>query len=274
MILQICPSLIVVSPNYPRKKPGQTHIESFAESIRAIGITTPIEVFKSNSEFILCDGLRRLLAALYLGYEKVPVLITEETSDLHKIELQTFVKFASSIHLSPIEEAISLHYLLTQYDYSHSELSVVCGWGEASRLRITRKLSLLSLTNDVQELVHSGELSETHGHMLSKVSDAGKQQSLANRCISEDLSSRQLKQLIDGSLVERAPRVEVPEEMLLAEKKLSGIFSARTSIKPKADGSVDITISCKDLMEFSQLLNRVDGIKQNQESSPTMQTNQ
>jgi len=274
MILQINPSLIIVGPNYPRKKPGQTHIEAFAESIRSIGITTPIEVFKSNSEFILCDGLRRLLAALYLGYEQVPVLVTEETSDLRKIELQTFVKFASSIHLSPIEEAVSINYLLTQHNYSHTELSVVCGWGESSRLRITRKLSLLSLSNDVQELVHSGELSETHGHMLSKVSDIGQQQSLASRCISEELSSRQLKQLIEGLSAERAPRVEVPEKMLLAEKKLSEIFSARTSIKPKADGSVDITISCKDLMEFSQLLNRVDGIKLNQETTASMQIHQ
>jgi ParB family chromosome partitioning protein len=106
-------------------------------------------------------------------------------------------------NLSSIEEAISLHDILSKTGWSQSELSRRMGRSQAS---VANKLRLLRLDPEVQGLVMSGKLGERQARSLLSLS-AEDQRALAQKAVDEELSARALETLAESwNSKPRAPR--------------------------------------------------------------------
>jgi ParB family chromosome partitioning protein len=91
------------------------------------------------------------------------------------------------VQLNPLEEAAAYQQLLEEFAVTHEELASRIG---RSRPVITNTIRLLKLPIAVQRRVAAGVLSSGHARALLGLEDAGQQEELAARVVSEGLSVR------------------------------------------------------------------------------------
>jgi hypothetical protein len=71
--------LLFPNPGNPRKKFDEEELEKLTESIRQIGILSPLIVMKAGKGYRIVAGERRWRAALAAGLDEVPVIVRELT---------------------------------------------------------------------------------------------------------------------------------------------------------------------------------------------------
>lgn len=80
-----------------------------------------------------------------------------------------------------------------------------------SRPAVANLLRLLTLPEEIQQFVRSGELSAGHARVLAGIESAERQLSLAQRVLRDGLSVRELEKL--ASLPEVIPSPKVPRTL-------------------------------------------------------------
>ncbi|MBN2409131.1 MAG: ParB N-terminal domain-containing protein [Candidatus Aminicenantes bacterium] len=79
-------------------------LEHLMRSIRQEGLVSPPVVCRSGRRYVLVTGWKRALACRALGFRKLPVLITEETNELHLLRL-AFSENGATREFSLLEKA-------------------------------------------------------------------------------------------------------------------------------------------------------------------------
>ncbi len=141
-------------------------LSDLVESIRDFGVLTPVTVTPkaSSSGWRLVAGHRRTAAAEEAGLETVPALVhTAEGADERL--LATLVENLQRLDLDPVEEAGGYRSL------------VDAGWSQAevarrvrrSRGHVSRRLRILTLPDEVQEMVAEGTVTVEHAYTLSRL---------------------------------------------------------------------------------------------------------
>ena len=95
--------------------------------------------------------------------------------------------------MNSIEEALAYKKLINDFNLTQEELSKRIG---KSRVTITNTLRLLNLSEDVQQYIIEGVISEGHGRALLGITDSKVQCELAQNVIDDKLSVRELELLI------------------------------------------------------------------------------
>ena len=144
-------------------------LTDLAESIRDVGVLTPVTVTPKGSDgWYLVAGHRRVAAASSVGLETVPALVhTAGTAD--ERTLATLLENLQRLDLDPVEEA-----------YGYRRL-VDAGWSQAevsrrvrrSRGHVSKRLRLLGLPDEVQEMVSAGEVTVEHAYVVSRLAEKG-----------------------------------------------------------------------------------------------------
>ena len=81
-VMEIPISNIVPNPYQPRRVFSQSALEELSESIKVYGILQPITVrSKSNDEYELVAGERRLRASKLAGLETIPAIINNMSDE-------------------------------------------------------------------------------------------------------------------------------------------------------------------------------------------------
>ena len=155
-----------------RKDITKDSLSSLIESIKDKGILQPLLVRSNGEKFDLLDGYRRFNAAKYAELKEVPVISIEVDKD-DRIEYQLVANLQRK-DLNAIDEAFA--YKALGDDFSVKDIVVITGRAE---YRIRRILALLTLCNEVQEMIKKGEISEEHGFVLTRLSDPKFQKMLA-----------------------------------------------------------------------------------------------
>ena len=130
-------------------------VEDLKDSIQAVGMQTPVGVSLSpDNTPVLVYGFRRLEAMRQLGAEFITARVIEDSdpSHLYLLNLQENV---TRKNLSPIEEAQAIQRLLDMGRVAE-EFAPALGW---SKTLITQRLSLLDLSDRVQDALHDDALS-------------------------------------------------------------------------------------------------------------------
>lgn len=185
--------LAAISPNtrQPRETFGEGGLAALADSIREVGVLQPIVVRRREDGYELVAGERRLRAAKLAGLATIPAVIrdTDDTDSLREAIIE-------NIHredLSPLEQAAAFQELLEDLGASHDELAERLGY---SRSHVTNTIRLLQLAPAVQRLVGEGRLSAGHARALLALEDPEGQEALALRVAAEELSVRQVEDLV------------------------------------------------------------------------------
>lgn len=184
-------NLIKSNEEQPRKSFDDEKIMELSESIKSNGIIQPLILKKDKNEYIIVAGERRWRAAKLIGIKEVPAIIMELTNK--QILEISLIENIQREDLNSIEEAVAYKKLIDDFNLTQEELSKRIG---KSRVAITNTLRLLNLSEDVQQYLIEGVISEGHGRALLGISDNKKQCELAQSVIDDKLSVRELEVLI------------------------------------------------------------------------------
>jgi ParB family chromosome partitioning protein len=249
-------SSLVRNKYQPRKKFDETSLEELTNSIRARGIIQPIIVRPSSDnidQFEIVAGERRWQAAQYAGLHEVPVVIIN-ADNLKTLEF-AIVENVQRKDLNPIEEAEGYKRLIDEFSYDQDKVSKFIG---KSRAHISNCLRLLTLPQEIIELIIDEKLSQGHAKILVGLDNAVL---LAKKIISKKLSVRQTEGLVRvlksnsrGSSNRKDPNI------LNLEEELSNKIGMRVFVKNKKNNTGTITLEYKAADQLDRL---VEIIKQN-----------
>jgi len=203
-LLEIPVEAVAPNPRQPRTTFEDEALDALALSIREVGVLQPIVVRKSASGFELIAGERRLRAAKLAGLATVPAVV-RESDDAESLR-EALIENIHREDLNPIELAEAFRELLEELGLKQETLAERLGM---SRSHIANTIRLLQLPPEVQALLAEGRIQAGHGRALLTLGDADAQRSLALRIGAEDLSVREVEELV-RTYLEHASQPERP----------------------------------------------------------------
>lgn len=185
--------LTEIEPNrdQPRKDFDEEALSELADSIAMHGILQPILVRPILSGgYQIVAGERRWRAARMAGLTEVPVLIREmDDSEFMQMAL---IENLQREDLSPLEEAKGYEKLIQAHGFTQDQAAKTVG---KSRPAVANSLRLLSLPEEIQEMLEGGLLTAGHCRALLGFEDQEQMLSCAKRAAVEGLSVRELEKL-------------------------------------------------------------------------------
>ena len=235
----------------PRKIFDKEKLDELTESIKERGIIQPIIVRKSGDEknkYEIIAGERRWLAAQNAGLHEVPV-VEVEADDLKSLEF-AIVENVQRNDLNPIEEAKGYKRLIDEFSYDHDKVGKFIG---KSRSHVSNCLRLLSLPDDVIELVENNLISQGHAKILVGLHNAN---SLAKKIIDKNMSVRQAENFIK-IVKSNSKKVLIKKDpnILEIEKSISDKIGLNVVIKNNKKNKGVLYFEYKDMDQLNRLIN-------------------
>lgn len=236
------------NPYQPRKEFSKEKIQELAQSIKENGLIQPIIVRQSPViGYEILAGERRYRASIEAGLSEVPVII-KKLSD-QDMMVHSIIENLQREDLNPIEEAKAYQSLIDK-GYTHADIAEKMG---KSRPYITNLVRLLTLPNFILKEVETGKLSQAHARLLIQL-PLKEQKNLLNRIQKEDLSVRQVEDLLKEEKNKKKSKekdhfIKEEEENL---KKLLGL-DVQIVLQKKEAGK--ITISFHNQEEYQSFIN-------------------
>ena len=235
------------NPYQPRKEFSEEKIQELAQSIKENGLIQPIIVRKSPVlGYEILAGERRYRASIVAGLSEVPVIV-KQLSD-QDMMLHSIIENLQRENLNPIEEAKAYQSLIDK-GFTHTEIAEKMG---KSRPYITNLVRLLGLPKHILIEVESGKLSQAHARLLIQLS-SDKQDKLLNRIQTENLSVRQVEQILQKT--KKSSKKEKDHFVKDEEQKLKKILGLDVQIKLQKKDSGKISISFHNQDEYQQFIN-------------------
>ena len=189
---------IVPNPQQPRREFSPEGLQELAQSIAVYGILQPLTVRKKENEYQLVAGERRLRAAKLAGLRQVPCLIARvEERDAGLLAL---IENLQRRDLNCFEEAEAIAALLRRYGLSQEQAAQKLGKSQSA---VANKLRLLRLPEDIQAAILANDLTERHGRVLLRLSDAESQRDALRLMVQRKLNVAQSEELVERLLREK-----------------------------------------------------------------------
>ena len=218
------------NPYQPRKNFDESALQELANSIKEHGVFQPIIAKKSIKGYEIIAGERRVKASIMAGKETIPAII-RDFSDQDMMEIALLENLQRE-NLNALEEALAYKKLLDELSLTQDALAKRLG---KSRSHITNMLGLLTLPEEVKDMIMDGKLSMSHARVLSKIEDNEKVKELADKIIVDGLSVREVEELSHNDVFEKKNtqvRHETKRnEYKVVEEELSEKFGTRVKIK-------------------------------------------
>jgi len=243
-------SSLVRNKYQPRKKFDEVSLEELTNSIRERGIIQPIIVRPSSNEddkFEIIAGERRWQAAQYAGLHEVPVVVIN-VDNLKSLEF-AIVENVQRKDLNPIEEAEGYKRLIDEFSYDQDKVSKFIG---KSRAHISNCLRLLTLPQEIIELIIEEKISQGHAKILVGLENA---LLLAKKVISKKLSVRQTENLV--RLIKSKNNYKIKRRdpnILTIEEELSNKIGMRVFVNNKRNNKGTISLEYKAANQLDRIV--------------------
>jgi ParB family chromosome partitioning protein len=228
-LVEIPVGAIAANARQPRKEFDQEELAAMAQSIREVGILQPIVVRPSGGGYELIAGERRLRAAGLAGLATIPAVV-RDGSDTDSLK-EALIENIHRADLSPLEMAAAFQELLEDLGATQEAVADRLG---CSRAHVANTIRLLSLPSDVQRLLAAGRIQAGHARALLGLPDDHARSMLALRTAAEQLSVRQVEDLVKrytGSNPARPRPPRVPDPRLAeVEEQLAERLGTRVLI--------------------------------------------
>lgn len=249
---------IRVSPDQPRHSFDSESLEALAASIRSNGIIQPLIVLpKREGVYELVAGERRLRAAVIAGLEKVPVII-RDLKPAEKLEI-ALIENLQREDLAPLDRAAGYQQYLERFDVSAEHLANRLG---ENRTTVLNYIRLLSLPEEVRELVQSGQLGMGQARAIAGILIPQRQIQLARLAVRRNLSVRQVEALARADQMPAADVAETvpPPDAHFArvERAFSKSLGVSVRLRPgRRKNAGQIIISYNSLEDFDRVAERL-----------------
>jgi len=213
-----------------------TKLSELMESLRLQGQLQPCRGRPAEGHIELYIGQGRYLAAQSLGWQKIQVLIGEKTDE--EIDLAMLHENLKREDLDPVTEAREYSYLMETRDWTQGQLAERVG---KSQEVISRTLSILSLAEEVKDIMRRRIISKHHGIILSKLADKGLQREVARAVCEGGLSVKQTEDLVNLCRQKEVDSADLPAALseLWSEKTYLG-RSSQKATKTGPPSSVEL----------------------------------
>jgi ParB family transcriptional regulator, chromosome partitioning protein len=251
--------LVQRNPQQPRKHFDEAELNDLASSIRSHGVLQPILVRPiPGGKYEIVAGERRWRAAQKAGLHSIPAVI-RELNEVEVLEI-AIVENVQRMDLNPIEEAQGFQALIDRFGRTQQEIADAVG---KSRPHIANMLRLLSLPDDLQEMVRDGRLSSGHARAILTAPDP---RGLAQKAISEGLNVREIERLAQIAKDEKhGPRVSTgastdgkSADTRALEQSLSNALGLEVTISEKGTAG-ELKVSYKTLEQLDDVIRRLRG---------------
>lgn len=178
----------------PRRHFEKEPLQELAQSIRENGILQPIVARRTKAgKLEIVAGERRWRAAQLAGQHEVPVIL-KNYEDKQALEL-AIVENIQREDLNPIEEAEGYSRLISEFKLSQQQVAEKVG---RDRATVANAVRLLSLPEEVKNMISGNELSVGHAKVLLSLPDSKKQIEFAKKVVGEKIAVRKLEKLVQS----------------------------------------------------------------------------
>jgi len=234
----------------PRKIFDENNLEDLTNSIKERGVIQPIIVRKSNddnSKYEIIAGERRWLAAQRAGLNEVPVVITK-ADDLKSLEF-AIVENVQRHDLNPLEEAQGYKRLIDEFSYDQEKVAKFIG---KSRSHIANCLRLLTLPNEVIELIEAQKLTAGHAKILVGLENAN---FIAKKIIEKKLSVRQAENYVKIFKLNKKQKLNLKDANISdLENTLTSKIGLNVLIKNNKKNKGSITFYYKEIDQLNKII--------------------
>ena len=234
----------------PRKIFDENNLEDLTNSIKERGVIQPIIVRKSNddnSKYEIIAGERRWLAAQRAGLNEVPVVITK-ADDLKSLEF-AIVENVQRHDLNPLEEAQGYKRLIDEFSYDQEKVAKFIG---KSRSHIANCLRLLTLPNEVIELIEAQKLTAGHAKILVGLENAN---FVANKIIEKKFSVRQAENYVKIFKLNKKQKLNLKDANISdLENTLTSKIGLNVLIKNNKKNKGSITFYYKEIDQLNKII--------------------
>ncbi len=258
-------SKVIPNPDQPRKAFDENSLNDLARSIKEHGVISPLVVNrKEDGTYMIIAGERRYRAAVKAGLEHIPVIIKQ--LDKREIQEISLIENLQREDLNPIEAAYGMRRLMEEFNLTQEVLAERLG---KSRPAIANTMRLLTLSEEVVDLVREGKLSAGHARTLVPVAKVAQAQ-LARECVKNGWSVRDMERAVKQYL--NPPEVIAKErekknalanvELKHFVERLRSTFKTKVSlIGTEKKGRIYIDYYTRDdLDRISELLDILDNL--------------
>lgn len=255
-LLHVPVSDIDVNPHQPRRTFDEASLQELAASLKTNGLIQPLVVRRSGDRYELIAGERRLRAARLAELPSVPVILRD--ADRPSQAQWALVENIQREDLNPIDRALAYRDLIAQLGLTQAELGNRLG---EQRSSIANFLRLLELEPIVRDWIATGALSLGHAKVLAGLTDKAQQVVLAERCVSQGLSVRDLERSVASTQKNQGPPPTTPPRsahLAELESRLTQHVGLRVNVqKSAAKGKGKVVIHYANLDQFEDLLRKL-----------------
>ena len=256
--LSIAIDLVDRSPFQPRQTMTDEGLQELANSIRSQGLIQPIVVRKIADRYELIAGERRWRAAQIAGLQDIPAVIKQ--ADDQAAAAMALIENLQRENLNPVEEAVAIANLITQFNWTHQEVAEVLG---KARATVSNSLRLLELADSARQLVNDRLLSMGHARALLSL-PLEQQNTIAKEIVAKQLSVRQTEQVVKKLLAQGGKKtkpsaLEKDPNIQALENRLADRLGAAVGIRSnEKTGKGKIEIPFNSLDELDGILNKLN----------------
>jgi len=245
-----------IDPNssQPRKSFDEDSLKELAQSIRQHGVIQPITVRPNGDRYMIITGERRWRAARLAGLKTIPAIVKDlNDNDILEIAL---IENIQREDLNPIEQAKALKMLIEKFNFTQEDLAERLG---KNRSTIANTMRLLNLSENVQNMIINGKLSEGHARALLGVSSKKMQEELAITASNTGLTVRELEKIVKMQVSKQNHNIQKQKlnpNLQECADKLSQMLGTKVNIiSNKRKGRIEIEYySEEDLYRIIELL--------------------
>lgn len=267
-INEIAISQIEANPNQPRREFDSEALQELANSIKELGIITPITLRQvDTNRFQIIAGERRWRASQMAGLKSMPAYI-RTINDENMMEM-ALVENIQREDLNAVEIALAYQHLLDSTGMTQEKVSERVG---KSRTAVANYLRLLKLPAQVQMALQNKTIDMGHARALLSLDSPAMQIKLFKEIEKNGYSVRKVEELVkkltsgEETLVgvqKASAKSKLPKEFDVLKKRLSQFLSAKVEMtcSPKGKGKISIPFSSEE--ELERIMNIFDKLKEN-----------
>ncbi|MBR1388898.1 MAG: ParB/RepB/Spo0J family partition protein [Prevotella sp.] len=256
---------ITSNPNQPRREFDEEALQELANSIREVGIITPITLRQMpEGNYQIIAGERRWRASKMAGQTTIPAYIrTVEDENVMEMAL---VENIQREDLNAIEIALAYQHLADTSGMTQEKISERVG---KSRTAVTNYMRLLKLPAQIQMALKNREMDMGHARALLALDSPSAQIKMFKDVQKNGYSVRKVEEMVQmlksGSDLQTAkkgaPQARLPEEFNTLRKRLADLFQTKVQMSYSPKGKGRISISFNNEEELERIMNTIDKIQ-------------
>lgn len=232
-LMDIDMAMVVPTEAQPRQSFKEDTIKELAESIEKNGLLQPIVVRPMDGgKYQIIAGERRYRAFKKLGRKVIPAIVRDyEDEEVDKLQL---VENVQREDLNPYDEAIAYLKLKEKYGLKQDDIAKAVG---KSRPYISNMTRLLSLEDEILEMLKKGEITVSHAKLILSLDAKEERLKLAHKIKDAGLTVRHTEERT------HKPKKSKPEDIYIKDirERLEEFLSTKVLIKhTKRGGSITI----------------------------------